>query len=154
MSRRNPTIDKGHLGEMSDRAWDRLAGKANDLLRANGIHNADGASKIQLVEVDAKRPKTPIGAAAFYVASHRPERTVLSFDLAVDERFRGRGIGRVLIDGLMRVIDEYARFYAQAHIRVDVNVVNDRVLEMLRKRGFTITYLGGVQEWHAVKDIR
>jgi ribosomal protein S18 acetylase RimI-like enzyme len=152
---RNPfgPYDKG-AASMSDAAWERWAVKGTRLLAQNGIWLDDGVRKIALVEADPKRPKSVIGAAAFYTSSFRNGTITYSFDLAVDERHRGRGIGRLLIDGVLKLIDEAAAFSTEPHIRVDVHVVNDTVLEALRRRGFKIEHRAGVDEWHAVKVLR
>lgn len=138
----------------SDRRWANLARKGYDLLVRNGIHLSDGPNKIAVVEVDSAKPSTVIGALAYYPQSLRDGRLIVSFDLAVDERARGRGVGRQLIESALKIAASHAAFTSEKHFEIDVNTVNNIVMEALRRRGFTISYLGGLGEWHARKVIR
>lgn len=106
---------------MSDAKWQSIARKGADLLRKNGIFLDNVERKIALVEADGAKV---IGAAAFYTSSFRNGTVTYSFDLAVDERYRGKGVGRALLDGVLRIIDQASRFTTEPHVRVDVNVVN------------------------------
>lgn len=96
-----------------------MGGSARDVLRAyGGLH---GVPRLALLAV----------------LSRRPARDELVMDgIAVDRRFRGRGIGSLLLTEIAAVAGELGC----RRIRLDVIDVNPRARALYERRGFVATH--------------
>lgn len=89
MSRRNPLASRA----FTEKAWARVEGRAIELLRQNGIFTD---AQVAFVEMAPASKTKVVGAAAISQKYDEAKKTVLiGFDVAVDEKHRGREARRV-----------------------------------------------------------
>jgi len=85
----------------------------------------------------AYRDDQPVGLALCFVgfSSFKAQPLVNVHDLAVATQFRGRGIGKALLDA----VAEHARQTGCCKVTLEVRADNDKALALYRRAGFEST---------------